>query len=236
MGTNANVAMMLPPDANDQRRFGGMTQNMGGTVGTSSSSDRGGLGGMIRRMQQAASGQYNYNNVGLPNVDDPDDAYAEITRQEYLDYVNNYRGFEEQLIQQAQNDTSLIDQARDDVQIAQGLALGISNRTNERYGAALTPAQRQQQDLRLQRANTLGGVQSVNDARIAQREANTALLSDLINIGQGVNRASQQQLGSAAADATARQNAYTAARAQSRASTYSALGSLGAAAIFAFAF
>ena len=183
-------------------------------------------------------GQYqNYNNsTNLPNVDDPDDAYAQITRDEYLDYVRNYRGFEEQLIQQALSDTSLIDQAREDVEVAQGLAAGISERNAARYGASLTPAQRQQQSLRLQRANTLGGIQSVNDARIAQREANTALLSDLINIGQGVNRASQNQLGSAAADATQRQNAYQAARAQSRAQTYSTIGSLGAMAIMAFAF
>lgn len=173
--------------------------------------------------------------ASLPAVSDPEQAYANLTRQEYLDYVQNYRGFEEQLLQKAQTDTSLIDQARTDVQVAQGLTAGIADRNAQRYGAALTPAQRQQQSLTLQRANTLGGVQSVNDARIAQREANTALLSDLINIGQGVNRASQQQLGSAAADATARQNAYTQAKAASKAQTYATIGSMGASAILAAA-
>lgn len=195
-----------------------------------------GFGGIIDGIRQQGQQQSMYNNMSLPNVENPDEAYADITRQEYFDYINGYRDFEEQLINQAQNDTSLIDQARDDIQVAQGLALGISNRNESRYGAALTPAQRQQQDVRLQRANTLGGVQSVNDARIAQREANTALLSDLINIGQGVNRASQNQLGSAAADATQRKNAYQQARAASRAQTYSTIGSLGAMAIMAFAF
>ena len=172
----------------------------------------------------------------LPVVEDPDQAFADITRNEYLDYVRNYRSFEQDLIRQAQNDTSLIDQAREDVEVAQGLASGISARNASRYGAALTRAQRQQQDLRLQRANTLGGIQSVNDARISQREANTRLLGDLINIGQGVNRSSLNQLGSAAADATQRRNAFEAARAQSRAQTYSTIGSLGAMAIMAFAF
>lgn len=231
MSINANAGMILPPDQNNGQA--GYDPQTGQSTGRRLS---GWTGDLLNPGIDRGAGDRYYSNLGLPAVDDPEQAYANITRQEYLDYVNNYRDFEEQLINQAQNDTSLIDQARDDIQVAQGLALGISNRTNERYGAALTPAQRQQQDLRLQRANTLGGVQSVNDARIAQREANTALLSDLINIGQGVNRASQQQLGSAAADANERQNAYTAARAQSRASTYSALGSLGAAAIFAFAF
>lgn len=174
--------------------------------------------------------------AGLPNVSDPDKAYANLTRQEYLDYVQNYRGFEEQLLQKAQTDTSLIDQARQDVGLASALTRGIADRNVQRYGVALTPAQLQQRDLRLQRANTLGGIQAINDARLAQRDANTGLLSNLINIGQGVNRASQQQLGSAAADATARKNAYTQAKAQSRANTYSTLGSLASAAIIFAAF
>jgi len=182
------------------------------------------------------SGYAGTTGNSLPVVSDPERAYADMTRQEYLDYIQNYRGFEEQLLQKAQTDTSLIDQAREDVQVAQGLTAGIAERNAQRYGAALTPAQRQQQQLQLQRANTLGGVQSINDARLAQRESNTQLLSDLINIGQGVNRSSQSQLGSAAADATARKNAYTQAKAASKAQTYSTIGSLGAAAILAFAF
>ena len=169
--------------------------------------------------------------VNLPNVDDPEKAYADLTRQEYLDYVKNYRGFEEQLINKAQTDRSLIDQARKDVGVASALTQGVAARNAQRYGVALTPAQIQQQELRLQRANTLGGIQAVNDAKIAQRESNTALLSDLINIGQGVNRAAQSQLGSAAGDATARRNAYTQAKAASKANTYSTIGSLASAAI-----
>jgi hypothetical protein len=176
------------------------------------------------------------SGANLPNVDDPEKAYANLTRQEYMDYVQNYRGFEEALIRKAQTDRTLIDQARKDVGVASALTQGVASRNAQRYGVELTPAQLQQQQLRLQRANTLGGIQAVNDAKIAQRESNTALLSDLINIGQGVNRASQQQLGSAAADATARKNAYTQAKAQSKANTYSTIGSLASAAILAFAF
>jgi hypothetical protein len=178
----------------------------------------------------------NRSSAGLTDVADPEKAYADLTRREYLDYIQNYRGFEEQLINKAQTDRALIDQARKDVGVASALTQGVASRNVQRYGVALTPDQIQQQGLRLQRANTLGGIQAVNDAKIAQREANTALLSDLINIGQGVNRASQQQLGSAAADATARRNAYTQAKAQSKANTYSTIGSLASAAILAFAF
>ena len=42
-------------------------------------------------------------------------------------------------------------------------------------------------------------------------------------------------MGSAAADATARKNAYEQAKAANKAQTYGMLGSLGAAAILAFA-
>jgi hypothetical protein len=87
----------------------------------------------------------------------------------------------------------------------------------------------------LQFGNTLGGIQAVSDAKIAQRESNTQLLSDLINIGQDNNRASQRQLAQSAANKTQLDNAYRQAKANSRAQTYSTLGSLGAAAIFAFA-
>lgn len=186
-------------------------------------------------LSRLLTGSYgSYNNSSLPYVGDPNATYASITRQEYQDYVNNYRAFEEKLINQALTDTSLIDQAREDSLKAAEISSGIAQRNASRYGAALTPAQQKEMQRGLQLANTLGGVQAVNDSRIAQREANQRLLSDLINIGQGVNRSSQQGLASAAADASARKQAYDSAKAASRAQTYSTIGTLGAAAILAF--
>ena len=220
MVMQANIGMAIPPD---------MVEGI---------DSRGTVGGLPNRGGGYGNGYgqtQNFSGGSLPAVSDPERAYAQITRQEYLDYIDGYRPFEEGLIEQARTDTSLIDQAREDVEMAQGLAEGVASRNMSRYGASLTPAQMQQQSRQLQRANTLGGIQSVNDARINQKEANTRLLSDLINIGQGVNRSSQQQLGSAAADATQRNNAYTQARAQSRAQTYSTMGQLGASAILAAA-
>tara|TARA_R110002074_G_scaffold55388_1_gene137476 strand:- start:36 stop:617 length:582 start_codon:yes stop_codon:yes gene_type:complete len=172
----------------------------------------------------------------LPAVTDPEKAYANITRQEYNDYVSNFRDFENQMIEEAQTDTSLIDSARENAGIASGLAQGISDRNASRYGGTLTPAQIQQQSAMLQRGNTLGGIQSVNDARVAQSELNQSKLADLINIGQGVNRTSLAQMGGAAANATQRKSAYDAARASSKAQTISTVGSLASMAIMAFAF
>lgn len=174
-----------------------------------------------------------YTTGTIPTVTDPDKTFADMTRQQYLDYVNNYGQFEEDLITQAQNDTSLIDQAREDVAGAQQMASDVAQRNISRYGASLTPAQQQEMQRSLGRSNTLGGIQAVSDARLAQRDANQRALSDLINIGQGVNRSSLQQMGSAAADATARNNAYTQAKAASKAQTYGLIGTLGSAAILA---
>ena len=69
------------------------------------------------------------------------------------------------------------------------------------------------------------------DARVAQKDANRALMADLINIGQGVNRASLGSLQNAAGAATRRENSYKSAKASSKAQTYGMLGSLGAAAM-----
>lgn len=179
---------------------------------------------------------YGTAGTNLPTVSNPEQAYAAITRGEYLDYVQNFRDFENQLIQQAQTDTSLVDQARADAPMAAALTQGVASRNASRYGVNLTPAQLQQQQLGLQRANTLGSIQSVNDARIAQREANTRLMADLINIGQGVNRSSQQQLGTSAANYRNLQNSYTQAKAASKAQTYQTIGSLAATAILATVF
>lgn len=191
------------------------------------------LGGYNPYMMNNRGGDY-VNR--LPTVSDPDKTYANITRQEYLDYVNEYRDFEEQMINEATTDTSLIDASRENAAIASGLAQGISDRNAARYGGTLTPAQVQAQKRALQRGNTLGAIQSVQDARIAQAELNQGKLADLINIGQGVNRSSLSQMGSAAANATQRKNAYDSAKAASKAQTMSTVGSLGAMAIMAFAF
>lgn len=174
---------------------------------------------------------------GLPTVADPRQTYAGITRDEYLNYKQQYGSFEKDLIEKAKNDTSLIDQAKaDSVSGATPrLMQAVSERNASRYGAALTPAQLQQQAAARQRGTTLGSVQSINDARIAQGEANTALMSDLINIGQGVNRSSQSQLGSAASDAQARENAYNQARSAAKAQTMSTVGNLASSAIIAWA-
>jgi hypothetical protein len=195
-------------------------------------------------MSYNALGSYRgYGNYGgqdyvgsLQTVSDPDATYAQMTRDDYNRYVQDYRPFEEKLLNQAQTDTTLIDSARENSEIASGLMTGVVARNAERYGTNLTPAQLQEQARSLDRANTLGAAQSINDARIAQKETNQAAIADLVNIGQGVNRSSLSQMQGAAQSATQRKNAYDSAKAASKAQTYSTIGGLASAAIFAFAF
>lgn len=161
---------------------------------------------------------------------DPEKTLANITQADYDNYLRDIQPIELQLVDKAQNDTSLIDQAIEDRDNSNRLMQGVIDRNASRYGAALTPAQMEQQKRSLARGTTLGGIQGVADARVAQKDANRALMADLINIGQGVNRASLGSLQNAAGAASQRENAYRSAKAQSKAQTYGMLGSLGAAA------
>ncbi len=107
------------------------------------------------------------------------------------------------------------------------VAKGAQERNRERYGVGLNRAQQSALADTNKMGQTLNYAGAMNNARIAQDEANRSRLASLIDIGQGVNRAAQDQMGGAAADATQRKNAYTQARAQHKAQTYSTLGSLG---------
>ena len=87
---------------------------------------------------------------------DPDRVYADMMRDDYMDFLADYGQFEEDLIKQAQTDTSLIDAAREDSESAGRLAGQMADRNASRYGGQLTPGQLRAQGRGLQRANTLG--------------------------------------------------------------------------------
>ncbi len=159
-----------------------------------------------------------------------------MTRADAQAYERDYAQFERDMLDRASNDTSLIDDARTDSQMASTLASGVVDRNRSRYGANLTPAQMQQQQKSFQRDTTLGGIQSLQDARLAQRDLNQDMLGKIVDIGQGVYQRSMQGMTSAASNKKALDNAYASAKAQSKANTYSTIGSLGSAAIMAVAF
>ena len=191
----------------------------------------------------AGVGNPNFNFTGKTNKSltaygkdgvDPEKTLSNITQADYDNYLRDIQPVELELINKAKTDTSLIDQAKDDRDNSNQLMQGVVDRNASRYGAALTPAQIEEQKRSLQMGTTLGGIQGVNDARVAQKDANRALMADLIDIGQGVNRSSLSSLGNAAGAAAQRESAYKNAKAQSKAQTYGMLGTLGAAAAFVF--
>ena len=65
--------------------------------------------GLIPELMRDLKGQVDT----LGDVDDPQKLYAQMARDDYDRYMQDFRGFEEQLIA-ARDDTSLIDQARED--------------------------------------------------------------------------------------------------------------------------
>ena len=166
-------------------------------------------------IDRAQSNNENTNTMaGLPNVDDPEATFASITRQDYMDYINNFRGVEERLLALTDDD-SLVKQAREDQATQNRIAGEVQQRNLERYGGGgLSAAQRQQQQRSLQRGGQLGMANTTNNARIRQREINNALLNELIGIGQGVNQSSLSGLGDASAMAASRAAAYKNAKAQ----------------------
>ena len=176
-----------------------------------------------------------YSTSTLPSVDDPEKAFADITRQDYENYVRDYRQFENELIA-AKDDTSLIDRAPEDAAKQAEIARGVQERNISRYGGAgLSIAQRQEQQRALQRQGQLGLAGGLNTARVAQRDINQTTLADLINIGQGVNRSSLSSMGTASQNAAAKASAYKNAKAAHTSQMVGLGSSLAATAILAFA-
>jgi len=177
----------------------------------------------------------NMSTSNLPVVDDPEKAFADITRQDYENYVKDYRQFENELIA-AKDDTSLIDRAPEDAAKQAEIARGVQERNISRYGGAgLSIAQRQEQQRALQRQGQLGLAGGLNTARVAQRDINQTTLADLINIGQGVNRSSLSSMGTASQNAAAKASAYKNAKAAHTSQMIGMGSSLAATAIMAFA-
>ena len=170
--------------------------------------------------------------TGLPYVSDPQQTFSDISRDQYLRYRENFEGFENQLLERAQTDTSLIDSAVEDSEMAQEVARGIQSRNLSRYGGSLTPAQQQQLGQTRERQGQLGSINALSNARIAQRDANNALLADVVNIGRGISRGSLSQLQSAAQNAQQRQNAFRQAQTAADQQKYSTIGAVGGAALF----
>jgi len=188
---------------------------------------------------KSVKGEIEYRNnmstSNLPVVDDPEKVYADMSRQDFDNYLKDYRGFEEKLIA-SRNDTSLVDRAPGDIAKQNEIAAGMQQRNISRYGGAgLSIAQRQQQQAGLQRQGQLGLAGGLNTSRIAQREVNQRTLSELINIGQGVNRTANQGLATASQNSAQKAAAYKNAKAAHSSQMMGMGAQIGSLALMAFA-
>lgn len=170
----------------------------------------------------------NYSADELPVVTDPDATFASVAEGAHERYIRNFRDFEDALVS-SRDSTELVDAAREDIPQQTELARGIAQRNRERYGYQQTAAERQEAEKMLQLGGTLNLAGGLNNARLAQRDANRFMLGNLINIGQGVNRSSMRGLGSAAQNAAARQQGYQNDKAAYKQQTASFMGKLGSA-------
>lgn len=167
---------------------------------------------------------------GLANVQDPDKAFAGMLRQDYNDYIANFRQFEDRLLGMT-DDTTLVDRSRENAAKQAEIAAGIQQRNLERYGGGgLSAAQLQEQQRSAQRGSQLSMANTVNNARVQQRQMNQALLQELIGIGQGVNARALEGLGTAAQGEVARRGAYK----QAKANYSSQMTNMGASILAAF--
>jgi hypothetical protein len=164
-----------------------------------------------------------------------DDAFADISRRDYESYLKDYRGFEQKILN-SRNDTSLIDQSREDAKKQAGMVKGIQERNISRYGGAgLSNAQISEQGRQMQRGVNLGTVGGVNLARTAQRDINQATITDLIGIGQGMKSSALSALQDSSQLASQQRQAYSSAKAQHKANMMGTGAQLGSAALMFFA-
>jgi hypothetical protein len=164
----------------------------------------------------------------------PDQIFADITRQQYDDFIKNFSGLEDKLIARSNNDTSLIDKARVDSSKSAGIATGISDRNASRYGIGMTPDFLVARNAATQRAGALGSSDAINNAQLAQYDANMSLQNKLIEIGNGLNGSAIDALGSSARTATNRESSNALARSQAKQGMWSTIGTLGTMAAMAF--
>ena len=144
----------------------------------------------------------------LPEVSDPNKVYSQILRDDYNQFQELFGPLQRSLLAEV-GSTELVDRAPEVAARQDRLSRGIRQRNLERYGGAgLSAAQLSEQERSLQRAGQLGLAGGINVARRNQRQRNQALLAELAGIGRGINQQALAGLGTAAAGASARRNAY----------------------------
>lgn len=175
-----------------------------------------------------------YTADDIPVVSDPEAYYAKVTRDEFLRQKNQYGQFTRDAVSTALTDTSLIDQAREDAPKLAALSKGIVDRNRERYGVDVNPAQAQARVNETNRASVLAETGGVNNARINQLDQNRTSIARLMAVSSNSYQDALGGLGTAAANAASRTQAYKSAKADAKSQRINGVGTAVAAGIIMF--
>ena len=190
--------------------------------------------GDYRQRQKSGKLSYSANNANymdmIPTVHDPSQAYADIIKGEYEDYMKDYDEFERALAASTR-DTSLIDAVPEQIETQTRLSKEIAERNRARYGYDRTAAEQAEVVRSQQRGAALGLAGGLTNARIAQKEQNYQTMAGLINIGADSYSQNINALSQASAGHTERANAYKMAKAQHKSNMVGTVSSLGSAVI-----
>lgn len=158
---------------------------------------------------------------------DPTANLEGFMRSDYDNFMNEDAPFQDRLLKQAMEDTSIIDRAREIAPQEIEKQNQILKRNLERYGGGnLTPAQRKEMQRAQQRGGKLATANTINLARRNQMEVNNALRAQLLASFNKQKAAATGMLAQSGLAQVSRENAYRNAKASYRSNLFKIGGSL----------
>ena len=161
-----------------------------------------------------------------------DEQLAELTREDYEYRKNLLSEYEDQMFGM-KDDTSILDNAREQVGSIAARGTDQRDRSLSRYGTQMRGAQAVAADRNLQLDAAQTGTDLLNNATIAQEEANLGVLGNLVAGGRRRQKNALAGLGDVASMESQRIAAGQAAQQQYRAQRNQTLGTLATFAGFA---
>jgi len=172
----------------------------------------------------------------LASLGDPDE-YLSRLMDERMAFSGSFKSFRDAQISKLKGlPEDMQTKARERTPALLQKSAEIQERNLQRYGANVSGATREDflRRQNLDEARAMTG--AVNLAGRQGREIQEAGLMSYLNIAQGVSNSALSTLGEASKRAATRDANYRIQKSQRKAQTYNMLGSLGTAAIMAFAF
>lgn len=158
---------------------------------------------------------------------DPTAQLEGYLRGDYARMMKDVVPFQQQLLDQAMNDTSIVDRAREIAPMEIEKQRQIAERNLSRYGGGnLSPAQRKEMQRAQQRGGKLATTNAINLARRNQADVNQTLRQQLLATFNREKASATGMLAQSGLAQVSRENAYRNAKAQYRQNLFGLGGSL----------